>query len=116
MYNLNVCTYSKFRRSGCKIPSNCLGQSNFLYSCVIIKTHIHTEHSTLHFTVQYVNFCLSFFYLMTKEKRRVLLTYRRRIKTEETAKVVAAVWGTELIQFLAALVIFQQDDFEEKDE
>ena len=30
----------------------------------------------------------------------------RRIKTEESAKVVAAVWGTELIQFLAALAIF----------
>ena len=29
--------------------------------------------------------------------------HRRRIKTEETAKVVAAVWGTELIQFHAAL-------------
>ena len=34
---------------------------------------------------------------------------RRRIKTEEMAKVVAAVWGTEWIQFLAALAIFHQD-------
>ena len=31
--------------------------------------------------------------------------HRRRIKTEEKAKVVAAVWGTELIQFLAALAV-----------
>ena len=31
------------------------------------------------------------------------------------AKVVAPVWGTESIQFLAALAIFHQDDFEEKD-
>ena len=31
--------------------------------------------------------------------------YRRRINTEERAKVVAAVWGTELIQFLARLDI-----------
>ena len=31
--------------------------------------------------------------------------HRRRIKTEEKAKVVAAVWGTEFIQFLAALAI-----------
>ena len=31
---------------------------------------------------------------------------RRRIKTEEKAKVVAAVWGTELLQFLAALVFY----------
>ena len=42
--------------------------------------------------------------------------YRRRTKTEEKAKVVAAVWETELIQFLAALDIFHQNDFEEKDE
>ena len=41
---------------------------------------------------------------------------RSRIKTEEKAKVIAAVWGKELIQFLAALAIFHQDDFEEKDE
>ena len=30
---------------------------------------------------------------------------RRRINTDEKAKVVAAVWGTEMIQFLAALAI-----------
>ena len=44
---------------------------------------------------------------------------RRRINTEEKAKVVASVWGTELNQFLAALHtvdIFHQADFEEKDE
>ena len=41
--------------------------------------------------------------------------HRRKMKTEEKAKVVAAVWGMELIQFLAALDIFHQDDFEEKD-
>ena len=36
---------------------------------------------------------------------------RRRIYTEEKAKVVAAVWGTELIKFLAALVaILNQAD------
>ena len=38
------------------------------------------------------------------------LFHRRRIKTEEKAKVVAAVWGTELIKFLAALAFFHQDD------
>ena len=31
--------------------------------------------------------------------------YRRRIKTEEKAKVVASVWGAEFIQFLAALAV-----------
>ena len=32
------------------------------------------------------------------------------------AKVVAAVFGSELIQFLAPLAVFHQDVFEEKDE
>ena len=31
--------------------------------------------------------------------------HRRRIKTEEKAKVVASLWGAEFIQFLAALAI-----------
>ena len=43
------------------------------------------------------------------------LHHRRRIKTEEKAKVVAAVWGHELIQFLAAIDIFHHYEFEEKD-
>ena len=30
---------------------------------------------------------------------------RRRIKTEEKTKVVAAVWGTECIQFFATLAV-----------
>ena len=32
------------------------------------------------------------------------------MKTEEKAKVVASVWGTEFIKFLAALAILYQDD------
>ena len=35
---------------------------------------------------------------------------RRRINTEEKAKVVPVIWGTELIQFIAALAILHQDD------
>ena len=35
--------------------------------------------------------------------------HRRRLKTKEKAKVIAAVRGTELIQFLAALAILNQD-------
>ena len=31
--------------------------------------------------------------------------HRRRINTEEKAKVVAAVWGTKFIKFLAALAV-----------
>ena len=38
--------------------------------------------------------------------------YRRRIKTEKKAKIVAAVLGTELIQFLAALAILHLDYLE----
>ena len=38
------------------------------------------------------------------------LDQRRRIKTEEQAMVVTAVWGTELIQFLTSLTILHQDD------
>ena len=45
-------------------------------------------------------------------KRIILHTFhRKRIYTEEKAKVVAAVWGTELIHFLAAQQILRQDDF-----
>ena len=36
--------------------------------------------------------------------------HRRRIYTEEKAKIVAAVWGTEFFQFLAATVILHQND------
>ena len=31
--------------------------------------------------------------------------HRRRIKTEEKAKVVASIWGEELMHFLAALAV-----------
>ena len=40
--------------------------------------------------------------------------HRRRINTGEKAKVVAAVWGTEFIQFLAALAILHQDDLKKR--
>ena len=33
---------------------------------------------------------------------------------EEKAKVVAAVWGTTFIQFLAALTILPQDDMKKR--
>ena len=35
--------------------------------------------------------------------------HRKRIYAEEKAKVVAAVWVTEFIQFLAVLAILHQD-------
>ena len=36
------------------------------------------------------------------QAKLIRLGHRRRINTKENAKVVAAVWGTEFIQFLAA--------------
>ena len=46
------------------------------------------------------------FYL-TVRKMVALIPYihKRRIKTEEKAKVVASVWGEEFIQFLASLAV-----------
>ena len=38
----------------------------------------------------------------------------RRIYIEENAKVVAAAWGTEFIQFLAELAILHQDDLKNR--
>ena len=32
--------------------------------------------------------------------------HRRRIESEDKAKVVASVWGAECVQFLAALAVF----------
>ena len=40
--------------------------------------------------------------------------HRRRIYTEEKAKIVAAVWGTQFIQSLAALDILHQDDMKKR--
>ena len=40
--------------------------------------------------------------------------HRRRIKTEEKAKVVTSVWGTACIKFLGALAIWHQDDFKKR--
>ena len=42
-------------------------------------------------------------------KQKMYKSQRRKINTEEKAKVVAAVWETELIQFLAVLAVLHQD-------
>ena len=49
-----------------------------------------------------------------KRTTNLLYTHRRRINTEEKAKVVAAVKGEECIQFLATLYCscFAKEDFE----
>ena len=41
---------------------------------------------------------------------RMFYAHRKRIYTEEKLKVVVAYWGTELLQFLAALAILLQDE------
>ena len=43
-----------------------------------------------------------------------ILAYRRRVYTEENAKVVAASWGTELLHLLAALAILHKDDLKNR--
>ena len=40
--------------------------------------------------------------------------HRRRIYTEEKAKVVSAVWGTDFIHFLAVLAVLYQDDMKKR--
>ena len=40
--------------------------------------------------------------------------HRIRIYTEEKAKLVAAVWGTEFIQCLAALVNLHQEELKNR--
>ena len=42
------------------------------------------------------------------------LLKRKMIDTEEKAKVVAAVWGTEFIQFLAAAAILHWDELKNR--
>ena len=54
-------------------------------------------------TVDYLDVGKS--HLFSNQRYWADLNYKRRIKTEEKAKDVAAAWGTEFIQFLAALAI-----------
>ena len=42
------------------------------------------------------------------------MNHRRRLNTEEKAKVVAAAWGTALILLLAPLAILHQDDLKKR--
>ena len=47
----------------------------------------------------------SFQIIVHYQENFAYLIHRRRIKTEEKAKVVASVWGEEFIQFPAALAV-----------
>ena len=44
----------------------------------------------------------------------IISSHRRRIYTEENVKVVVAAWGTELLQFLAALAILHQGELKNR--
>ena len=48
--------------------------------------------------------------MSTVEYRTFFNRHRRRVYTEEKAKVVAAVWGTELLQLLATLAVLHQNE------
>ena len=71
----------------------------------IIDWTIHITHSTLYSSLPSAQATAAY---------HQLSNYRRRIKTEEKAKVVATVWGTELIQFHAELAIFHKDDLKKR--
>ena len=47
---------------------------------------------------------------MKKQNKTEHWPHRRRLKTEEKAKVVAVVWGAELIKFLATLAFLNKDN------
>ena len=69
---------------------------------------------------------LFFFSLFYKKRREAKLkpsltvfpilsyNHRKMIYTEEKAKVDAAAWGAEFIQFLAVLAILLQDDLKNR--
>ena len=67
--------------------------------------------------------CSSIFQLVKSLKTRGVIgplylfrkiSHHRRIYTEEKVKVVAAVWGTEFTQFLAALAFLHKDDMKKR--
>ena len=62
--------------------------------------------AVLHFSSVITTLHILLYFIPTQQGKVsliCLLMHRRRINTELKSKVVAAVWGTECIQFLAAL-------------
>ena len=55
-----------------------------------------------------------FLLLFTQGEELHVPEHRRRIKTGENAKVVAAAWRAEWIKFIAALAILHQDDLKNR--
>ena len=60
--------------------------------------------STFNYLARGHLFCLKVVCPLCRSKQ-LPVQHRRRIKTEEKANVVAAVWGEEFIKFLAALAV-----------
>ena len=79
--------------------------SQVSHSCFIL-----TRTILVSLTKGYVMTKLPFNYILTRTVLPVSWGHRRKIDTEEKAKVVAASWGTELLQVLAALAFLHQDD------
>ena len=75
------------------------------HSCFIL-----TRTILVSLTKGYVMTKLPFNYILTRIVLPVSWGHRRKIDTEVKAKVVAASWGTELLQVLAALAFLHQDD------
>ena len=89
--------------SGCKTLNlimalctiNCSNQA--LHPIANVLKYVHTAYEA--------ELNILFFFFFFK-----MFTHRRRIKTEAKARIVAVVWGAELIKFLAALAFMHQDN------
>ena len=58
--------------------------------------------------------CITPFRLPPTQRNEGAIAHTRSTYAEEKAKVVAASWGTELLQFLAAPAIFPQDELKKR--
>ena len=97
---------------GVRAVTHFVGQkpnSPFLY-----QYQIQNEQPCLNFLVRQIHVCLPFFCPVLPCSLSPFLAQKKMINKEEKAKVVAAAWGTELTQFLAALAILHQDDLKKR--
>ena len=66
-----------------------------------------STHSAKKKPMKITTFAFSFYFLSPLYLHSIL--HRRRIKTEDKAKVVASVWGAEFIKFLATPAFLHWD-------
>ena len=78
------------------LPYNVCCGALYSVQCTLqtLKTHCDRHH------LKYKNKCNMFWFQFKSA------VHRRRINTKEKAKVIAAVWGSELIHFLAMLAMY----------